>query len=195
MWKVKIDRPEEIHDSPILYYTEEEVQKYSKSKSMKRKQEKLTARLIELMDISPPGIILDMGCGPGFSTGFLKELGFSVFGIDVVQDMVKTAKQRGLEVELIDMRKLYSLGKKFDYIISVSAFQWIRLDEISVVAQGIKKILRKKGMVGIQFYPKSEREMIQIGRIFSKNGFSGNFVVDNEKSPRKRTIYLILKFL
>ena len=53
-------------------------------------------------------------------------------------------------------------------------------------------ILKKKGKVGIQFYPRSEEDMILIGKIFSKKDFSGNFIIDNENSPKKRTIYMIL---
>ncbi len=194
MWKVKIDRPEEIYDSPILYYTLEEVEKYSKSKSMKRKQEKLTARLIELMDISE-GKVLDMGCGPGFSSLFLEEMGFSVIGIDIVSDMIKKAVENGIEAKEIDMKEIGENfdENSFDYIISISAFQWLDLEGVNKVVKGAKKILKKGGRLGIQFYPKSEQDMIDIGRLFSRNGFEGNFIVDNENSPRKRTIFLVLK--
>jgi 18S rRNA (guanine1575-N7)-methyltransferase len=195
MWKVKIDRPEEMHDSPLLYYTKEEVERYSKSKSMKRKQERLVSRLIWLMAISPPGVVLDMGCGPGYSTNFLEEMGFSAFGIDVVPEMLEEARKKGLKTDLVDMR---GIGEKFgensfDHIISISAFQWINLEEVEKVAKGCKKVLKKGGILGVQFYPKSEQEMEKIGKVFSKNGFTGNFIVDNEGSPRKRTVYMVLK--
>ncbi len=194
MWKIKIDRPEELYERPGDYYNRKEIEKYAQSKSMRRKQEKLTVRLVELLEISPPLKILDLGCGPGFSTNFLKEMGFSVVGLDMLEDMLKIAIKKGLQVVKGDMKNLAGIFEEnsFDCVMSISALQWINIKDMGKVAIGIKKILRKNGKFGAQFYPKSDIQMEKIGKIFSKKGFKGGFVVDNENSPRKRTIYLLL---
>ena len=52
--------------------------------------------------------------------------------------------------------------------------------------------LTKDGKVVIQFYPKSEKEMMIVAKIFKKNGFKVNIIIDNPKNPKKRTIYVLL---
>jgi len=197
-WKVKIERPEEVFGVPEKFYTKEEVEKYAKSSSMKRTQRKLTLRIIELLQAKPPAKVIDLGCGVGYSTELLEELGFNVIGIDILDEMLKHALQKGLNVKKADMRCLnkHFHKEEFDYIISVSALQWISIREREKVAKGCYYILKPRGKIGIQFYPKSEEEMLKTGRIFKKSGFKVEFIIDNPNNPRKRTIYIIAeKFL
>lgn len=66
-WVVKNDRPEEYLKSPEIYYSDEEVEKYSRSGGMERAQQKIASRVLELLDLKNPSLILDLGSGPGFS--------------------------------------------------------------------------------------------------------------------------------
>jgi protein-L-isoaspartate O-methyltransferase len=50
---------------------------------MKKVQEELTLKVVELLEIKPPAKVLDLGCGVGFSTNLLREVGFEVVGIDI----------------------------------------------------------------------------------------------------------------
>jgi len=193
-WFVKNERPEEIYLDPGEYYTKEEIEKYSKSSSMKRAQEKNIRRILELLGADPPAKILDIGCGVGYSMEFLVEEGYEVIGLDILEGMVKKAVEKGLKVKEGDMRNLKDIFKKeeFNYVVSTSAIQWIRgYINQERVAEGIYYVLRSGGRVGIHFYPKSEEEMKLWGRTFKKVGFDGNFVVDNPGNSRKRNIYLI----
>ncbi|HIQ49791.1 MAG TPA: class I SAM-dependent methyltransferase [Nanoarchaeota archaeon] len=161
-------------------------------------QRKLTLRIIELLQAKPPAKVIDLGCGVGYSTELLEELGFNVIGIDILDEMLKHALQKGLNVKKADMRCLnkHFHKEEFDYIISVSALQWISIREREKVAKGCYYILKPRGKIGIQFYPKSEEEMLKTGRIFKKSGFKVEFIIDNPNNPRKRTIYIIAeKFL
>ena len=111
--------------------------------------------------------------------------------------MLRHALQKNLNVKKADMRCLNKHFHKgeFDYIISVSALQWINIREREKVAKGCYYILKPRGKIGIQFYPKSEEEMLKTGRIFKKSGFKVEFVIDNPDNPRKRTIYMIAQKL
>jgi len=192
-WKVKILRPEEIYGSPEKYYTEEEILKYASSSHMRKTQQKLAKRIAELLNAKPPAKVLDLGCGVGYSMQFFKEMGFEVIGIDILDKMLEFAKQRGLNVKKVDMRELpfHFTEKEFDYVISTSALQWIEIGEMRKVAKGCYYVLKDNGKLGIQFYPRSEEEMLKVGKIFKKAGFNIRFVIDKPNIPKKRTIYMI----
>lgn len=192
-WKVKKERPEEKYRSPNWYYTKRRVREYASSSHMKKKQRSLAKRVLELLDAEPPAKVLDLGCGTGYSMGLLEELGYEPYGIDIVTKMVKRAKMKGLKAIVGDMRYLkdyYNKGE-FDYIVSVSALQWISKDRESVerVREGAYYVLKENAGLGIQFYPKTEKETKRVGNLFKKK-FRGDIVIDHPDIPKKRTIYL-----
>ncbi|WP_025353564.1 class I SAM-dependent DNA methyltransferase [Nocardia nova] len=47
----------------------------------------------ELVDAGPPGVVADLGCGPGRITGHLDRLGLSVFGLDASAEMIRIARE------------------------------------------------------------------------------------------------------
>ena len=56
----------------------------------------------------PPGLMADIGCGPGHVGRFLAELGREVVGVDLSPAMVETARKMnpGMSFEVGDMRSL-----------------------------------------------------------------------------------------
>ncbi|MCD6229887.1 MAG: class I SAM-dependent methyltransferase [Candidatus Diapherotrites archaeon] len=195
-WSVKIERPEELCASPGDYYTTEEVEKHDQSAHMKRTQRKITSRIIDLLQAKPPAKVLDIGCAVGFSTELLEELEFDATGLDVNEKMVEKAKQRGLVAVTGDMRDVKDFFEKesFDFIVSVSALQWIKdQNEIKKVASGIHSLLKKGGKAGIQFYPRSEQEFDSIFWRFKRMGLTGEVIIDNPDNPKKRVVYLVLE--
>lgn len=48
---------------------------------------------------SPPGRVLDLGCGPGHLTGYLRSLGVDASGIDLVPEFVAHARAAHPDVE------------------------------------------------------------------------------------------------
>jgi len=195
-WVIKIERPEELYVTPNEYYTEEEVKKYATSSHMRRTQQKITLRIIDLLGMKSPAKVLDIGCATGYSTEVLQELGYDVIGLDINENMINVARAKGLNVIKGDMRELDKYFEKgsFDYVISTSTLQWIKdMNDIRKVAKGINYILKPNGGLGIQFYPKSEGELNMIYWKFRREGFEGDIIIDNPNSPKKRTIYLIMK--
>jgi len=68
---------------------------------------------------------IDFGCGTGRSTRFLKELGFSVIGVDISQDMLNYAKELDPlgEYLLVSNGEYKHLGiGKFDLVQSIFTF-------------------------------------------------------------------------
>lgn len=194
-WIIRTERPEEIFSEPEKYYTEEEIERYSRSGGIQRTQRAIAYRIIQLLSIDK-GKILDLGCGPGFTTEVYSELKFNVIGLDKIERMIDKAKERKLNVVIGDMREIdkYFHKNEFDAVVSASALQWIKeKEDIEQVSKGINNILKKNGKIVIQFYPKSEKEMMMTAKIFKKNGFEGQIIIDNPQNPMKRVIYIVMK--
>ena len=69
---VKKKRPEDIYADVRDYYIKDRLLDYAYSKSMMRIQEKITKRVLELLDFENNNkLILDAGCGPGFASFYL----------------------------------------------------------------------------------------------------------------------------
>ena len=195
-WVVKNNRPEEYLGDPHFYYTDEEVEKYSRSGGMRRAQEKIAYRVLELLELESGKSLLDIGSGPGYTAEVYCSEGYNVTCMDLIPKMISKAKEKGFEAYVGDMRDVGKLfeGRKFDGVVSVSALQWIKgKQEIQRIARGIYSVLNKNGLLVIQFYPKSEQELKETARIFTQNGFHGQIIIDWPNIPKNRTSYLVMK--
>ena len=202
-FNVKRKRPEEIHEKVSDYFSSDTLIKYATSKSMMRIQEKITIRALELLSLKiRKPLILDAGSGPGFTSFYLKKIGYRVVSLDVISEFLNFYDIRDLNPIVSDMCFTPFKSNIFDAIISISALQWIfrdvkdkamRLNLINL-AKSFEKILKPKSGITFQFYPKSEIIMKEIGKIFTQNtNFIGNFVIDNPNNAKKRKIFLVLK--
>jgi len=196
-WRVRAIMPEEQAPSEA-YWAPREAVRYELSSSMRRMQAALTARALELAGFKKRARILDAGCGTGFSTQLLLEAGFDAVGIDAAEAMVGIAEAKGLPVYRASMDKLPFPKESFDGIVSISALQWLLIgtpqaarDAAKKVAAEWARVLKPKGTVVIQFYPKSQQIMEIVGKQFRRAGFAGQFVIDNPDNPRKRKIFLV----
>ena len=197
-WSIKNTRPEEKYKSSEEYHTREVAENYAKSNPIKKTQEKMTKRAIELGNFKKNSLILDLGAGTGHSTKTLQEHGFKTKAIDSSKEMIKQAKKRGIKITKADMRKLPFKKQEFDGAISISALQWLLQGEnakrnIKQAAKELYRVLKNRARAVIQFYPKTEKQAIQTAKIFSKQGFKTELVTDYPNEPKKRKIYLVLE--
>jgi 18S rRNA (guanine1575-N7)-methyltransferase len=201
-FNIKRKRPEEKYQDVFEYFKDDQIIKYSTSKSMMRIQEKITLRALEIMNIQPQELILDAGSGCGFSSILLKELGFKVISIDIVKQLLSYYHNPELNPVLTDMCLIPFRNKVFGAIISISALQWIYSElnipnmerDLKNLINSFYRILKPDGRIIIQFYPKNNVIMERIGYLFKKNNhFTGNFIIDNAKNSKKRKIFLLLE--
>ena len=83
--------------------------------------------------IQENSLLLDLGCGTGFSSEVLSTHGFRVIGVDILKDMIlKTvdkkqaySEYKNIEFILADINSLHLKKIKIDNIISVSAYNFI----------------------------------------------------------------------
>ena len=155
-------------------------------------------------------LILDLGCGTGFSSEILIEKGYKVIGIDILSDMLLKIKEKksiyqelhGLELILADINYLPFKNEKFDHIVSISAYNFIineihnprnKINILNNTANALNKILKDQGRIVIEFYPENEKDLELFNKSFINNGFEGFMVKGNPRQQAGQTFLLLKK--
>ncbi|TXT67198.1 MAG: SAM-dependent methyltransferase [Promethearchaeota archaeon] len=201
-------------------YLGEKAVEYDNLAWMERNQKNTTLKCVEylfdptlgnyeLMDYSNY-LILDMGCGTGFSTEVLFNLGFNVVAIDILMDMLERAYQKKVcryeksleELLLASISMLPFKPQIFDFILSISAYNFIihNKSEIKSIkrvlndtARTLSCILKEKGRMVIEFYPHNEKELHLFVSSFISNNFNGFYIKDNPDQTGGQTFLLLKK--
>lgn len=204
-------------------YLGKEAEDYESSSWMERNQKKTTLSCIrylfdeKLNDLRRieiqkdfPYLILDLGCGTGFSSEVLLENGFRVIGVDVLMDMLSKASQKKRELSfsnifeliLADINYLPFRINSINHIVSISAYNFIihekrelgeKRKTLSNTARNLREILKNYGRIVIEFYPESDRELNLFTESFKNNGFDGFFVKSNPNQKSGQTFLLLEK--
>jgi ubiquinone/menaquinone biosynthesis C-methylase UbiE len=171
------------------YYSKENAKLYELSGAYQRIQESMAADALSISDFEHGSLILDVGCGTGFSLNVLKKSGFKAIGIDASFEMLKYAKEKKFEVILADMASLPFKDESFDNLISISAIQWARVQEYGKVLDEIKRVI-KKGAV-VQFYPKEKWEFEYFFKLSKKKFSNSQVFIIGEGVKEKKYIKII----
>lgn len=166
----------------------------------------MTNRALELLDLTGPSFILDIGCGSGLSGEILSadQDGPHVWvGMDISASMLDIALQRDVEGDLM----LADIGQgvpfragSFDAAISISAIQWLCNAESSEVSatgrlsrffDGLYASLKRGGRAVCQFYPKNEQQRTMISGAAIKAGFSAG-ILEDDPGTKNEKLYLVL---
>jgi ubiquinone/menaquinone biosynthesis C-methylase UbiE len=90
-----------------------------------------------------PGRLLDMGCGAGPYTAAFVDAGWSVVGVDVSEDQLRLARERGLNVVLADAAALPFGDASLDAIVSI--FTHTDIDEFAEALREAARVVRPRG--------------------------------------------------
>ncbi|HZC75379.1 MAG TPA: class I SAM-dependent methyltransferase [Gaiellaceae bacterium] len=91
----------------------------------------------------PPGRLLDVGCGGGSHTAAFAAAGWSAVGIDVSEQQLRLARERGCDVVLGRAESLPFENASFD--AAVSMWTHTDIDDWSAAVQEIRRVLRPGG--------------------------------------------------
>jgi SAM-dependent methyltransferase len=86
------------------------------------------------------GSLIDVGCGTGAYAAGLAERGWDVTGIDVSEDMLRRAHERGVHAVQADATSLPFEDASFDAAVSV--FIHTDADDLATVVREIVRVLR-----------------------------------------------------
>jgi ubiquinone/menaquinone biosynthesis C-methylase UbiE len=86
------------------------------------------------------GTLLDVGCGTGSYTAALAEHGWEVTGVDISEDMLRRARERGVTAVHADATALPFEDASFDAVVSVLTNT--DLDDLAGVVAEIVRVLR-----------------------------------------------------
>jgi len=95
--------------------------------------------LVELLG-EGDGALVDIGCGTGSYAAGLAELGWTVTGVDVSEDMLRRAREKGVEAVRADATALPFDDASFDAAVSV--FTHTDVDDFSAVVREAARVLR-----------------------------------------------------
>lgn len=204
-------------------YINNKADEYDSSKWMERNQKRSTLLSIEylfdkklndkkesIVQKNDSILILDLGCGTGFSSEILIEQGFRVIGVDILFDMISRAREKkriyenykDIELILADINFLPIKTNIIDHIISISSYNFItygtsnygeKVKLLNDTAKYIKQILKKQGRVIIEFFPKDDKELNIFNKSFINNGFEGFMIKNNPKQKSGQTFLLLKK--
>ena len=90
-----------------------------------------------------PGRLLDVGCGTGAHTAILPEHGWDAVGVDISEDQLRLARERGLEVVRADAADLPFEDATFDAVVSM----WTHTDveDFTALVREVARVLRPSG--------------------------------------------------
>ncbi|KAK2812359.1 hypothetical protein FQN50_001358 [Emmonsiellopsis sp. PD_5] len=203
-----MSRPEDTLP-PDLFYDDTESRKYTTSSRIRNIQSDMTHRALELLGLTSPSLILDIGCGSGLSGEILSEVSPSEggphtwIGMDISPSMLDVALQRDVEGDLF----LADIGQgipfragAFDAAVSISAIQWLCNAESSDVSpegrlrrffDGLYASLRRGARAVCQFYPKNDAQRSMISGAAMKAGF-GAGILEDDPGTKNSKLYLVL---
>lgn len=102
------------------------------------------AKLAQLAEIVPTDIVLDIGCGAGYSTAVLASLASAVVGVEVETDLVEKANENLASLEIGNAAVLH--GELQDGVPSEAPFDAIVIEgEVDVVPPALIKQLKDHG--------------------------------------------------
>jgi ubiquinone/menaquinone biosynthesis C-methylase UbiE len=90
-----------------------------------------------------PGALLDLGCGTGAQTVAFRDQGWQVTGVDASEDMLRRARDRGLDVVHADASALPFEDACFD--AAVSLWTHIDVDDFAGAVREVARVLKPGG--------------------------------------------------
>ena len=105
-----------------------ENQTYTK---VSKKEEYVLRELFRRVELPPNATVLDIGCGLGWKSNLISQMGYNVTGVDISDVAITKAKElwgiKGIDFRVCDMSAKDALNKKFD-IIFASSFSLFKYD-------------------------------------------------------------------
>ncbi len=118
-------------------------------------------RTVKLLDLSPPALVADIGCGTGDLGRVLLSRGYDAVGIDMSLGMVQAAKPGSAPVALADAAMMPLGDASIDG--AVSGFALRNFAELVAVIVELARVVRPGGRVALLDVAKPENLLVRAG--------------------------------
>jgi len=108
----------------------------------------MAGAVVDLLSPKAGENILDLGCGDGVLTAQLANIGANVIGVDMSDDLLKSAREKGLSVKKMDGEAL-TFESQFDAVFSNAALHWMTNPQ--KVLAGVSRALKPQGRFVAEF--------------------------------------------
>jgi SAM-dependent methyltransferase len=104
--------------------------------------------------ISGRGGVCELGCGPGHVSRFLRDLGVSVFGLDLSHGMVEESRRLNPDIDFCigDMLALPLPGQSLAGIVSFYSIVNFPLESLPAVFTEMHRVLQPGGLLLLAFH-------------------------------------------
>lgn len=116
---------------------------------------------IKLLDLSPPALVADLGCGTGDLGRLLRSRGHEAIGIDMSLGMLQASKPGGAPVVLADAAMMPLGDASIDG--AVSGFALRNFAEIVAVIVEVARVVRPGGRVALLDVAQPENLLVRAG--------------------------------
>lgn len=119
--------------------------------------------LTEFAAANAPGLIADIGCGPGQAAAYLSGCGSDVVGVDLADEMVAQARRLypALRFEQADMRALPFADGALAGIVALYCLIHLAPDEIPAALAEFRRTLRPGGALLVSFHIGEETRHVE----------------------------------
>ena len=133
----------------------------------------------ELVHGAGGGPVADVGCGPGYVTGYLHDAGVDAFGVDLSPEMIAIARRDypGLRFEVGTMTDLDLADDSLVGLIAFWSVIHVPDDAVPGVFDQFRRVLRPQGLLLVGFHVGDETS-------HTSEGYTGRPV--NVDSHRRR---------
>ncbi len=189
------------------FYSSSEANRYDGSVRMAVTQRHLAERALQLLALpeGAPSLVLDVGCGTGYSARPLAKAGHAWIGTDISVNMLRACRSsRGGGAQVVCSDVGCGLGFQrgvFDGCVSISAVQWLchatkpehePARRVRKFFRGLKAVLVAGARAVLQVYPEQPDDMMLLRDSALAEGFGGGLVVDYPWSERSKKLFLVL---
>jgi 2-polyprenyl-3-methyl-5-hydroxy-6-metoxy-1,4-benzoquinol methylase len=113
-----------------------DLENYASIDSKKRFEQSWMRKFIRKNDS-----VLDIGCGPGYTTKIIHDNGIKVLGIDLNEQLVSMAKKEGLPVEKLDaLEAIEKKGEDYSFFLMSDFVEHVPLQVVFDILKKIKLI-------------------------------------------------------
>jgi SAM-dependent methyltransferase len=113
-----------------------------------------------------PGLVLDLGCGPGHIARYLHDQGVRVMGIDLSPKMIATASRLnpGLDFRVGDMRALALPDASLGGLVAFYSIVHFHADELDGIMREMRRVLAPGALALLAFH--AGEEVVHVDDLF-----------------------------